>query len=185
MILCQWVLCVTTVCILFVSASAQCADEVNFVCRSDKKCISAALVCDRKFDCDDHSDEETCSRYTVFCMNSTVSCISSEFFEVVTHQNGISAAMAHAYLRPSDVMAISIVLQVKMTRRAVLRLQTVQKMNSIVLTVGHAYRLSKSVMARITVWMARTKPLAVHRWYRLCLYRLKNVQALLVKTEIA
>lgn len=58
----QRLLCVgilSIVC-LNVAASDECEKDTDFICRSDKKCIDSALMCDRKFDCDDHSDEENC-----------------------------------------------------------------------------------------------------------------------------
>ena len=39
-----------------------CEDELDFMCTSDKKCIKAELMCDHKYDCDDHSDEEDCGK---------------------------------------------------------------------------------------------------------------------------
>lgn len=39
-----------------------CEKETDFMCRSDKKCIDSSLMCDKKFDCEDKSDEESCSK---------------------------------------------------------------------------------------------------------------------------
>lgn len=40
----------------------ECENETDFMCRSDKKCIDSALMCNKKFDCEDRSDEEGCSK---------------------------------------------------------------------------------------------------------------------------
>lgn len=40
----------------------ECERETDFMCRSDKKCIDSALMCDKKFDCEDQSDEESCGK---------------------------------------------------------------------------------------------------------------------------
>lgn len=40
----------------------ECEKETDFMCHSDKKCIDSKLMCDKNFDCDDHSDEENCGK---------------------------------------------------------------------------------------------------------------------------
>lgn len=42
--------------------SGPCKEYDEFMCRSDKKCIDVGLFCDRKYDCDDHSDEVGCGK---------------------------------------------------------------------------------------------------------------------------
>lgn len=49
--------------ICVVLAQEECADEADFMCRSDKKCINSTLVCNQRSDCNDNSDEENCSKY--------------------------------------------------------------------------------------------------------------------------
>lgn len=43
-------------------AARECEDDADFMCRSDGKCIESTLMCDHKFDCLDHSDEENCGK---------------------------------------------------------------------------------------------------------------------------
>uniref|UniRef100_A0A1I8BFG0 Low-density lipoprotein receptor domain class A n=1 Tax=Meloidogyne hapla TaxID=6305 RepID=A0A1I8BFG0_MELHA len=41
----------------------------SFVCREDRTCISPDLVCDRKYDCADQTDEKTCGELNIFNYN--------------------------------------------------------------------------------------------------------------------
>lgn len=56
-------LCIVIICSSYiVLAQEQCPDENDFRCRTNNQCINATLVCDKKFDCADHSDEEDCGK---------------------------------------------------------------------------------------------------------------------------
>lgn len=55
-----WLLCIVIISsTTIVWAQEECPNETDFRCRSNQ-CINATLVCNKKFDCDDHSDEENC-----------------------------------------------------------------------------------------------------------------------------
>lgn len=51
---------------LNLSAAEECPKENDFMCRSDKRCIDSALMCNKENDCADHSDEENCGKF-FFC----------------------------------------------------------------------------------------------------------------------
>lgn len=56
-------LCLAFVSLIYKNVAAQdCETDTDFMCRSDKKCIDSSLMCDKKFDCDDRSDEENCGK---------------------------------------------------------------------------------------------------------------------------
>lgn len=57
------IICNLAILIVIVNCGAEeCEKETDFMCRHDKKCIDAALMCDKRFDCDDQSDEENCGK---------------------------------------------------------------------------------------------------------------------------
>lgn len=43
-------------------AAKECETDTDFMCRSDGKCIDSALMCNRRQDCSDGSDEENCGK---------------------------------------------------------------------------------------------------------------------------
>lgn len=77
-------LCIFVVyCICIARAQEECEKETDFMCRSDKKCIDSSLMCNKKFECDDRSDEENCSKYIRFIQFGIIEI--SQFVERLMH----------------------------------------------------------------------------------------------------
>ena len=47
-------------------------DEDQFKCVADNKCIPREFLCDHDNDCEDMSDELTCSRFHALCLMKIV-----------------------------------------------------------------------------------------------------------------
>ena len=43
----------------------ECSSDRYFSCANGGGCITWSYLCDGKYDCEDHSDEENCSEYFV------------------------------------------------------------------------------------------------------------------------
>lgn len=150
-------LCLVIIYNIWIVSAQECANENDFNCRITKICIDSSLVCDKKYDCADRSDEENCSKYSA--PNSMdVLCyaymhVGSHFlmfkpnFQAVMHRNGTNVKMEHVYHRACDVMAIMIVplkmmRPIAQTMSRITRLPNAQKMSLNVILTVFAFPLS-------------------------------------------
>lgn len=88
-------------------AEDECEKETDFMCRSEKKCIDSSLMCDKKFDCEDQSDEESCGKcswypienFIKFSMYWKIELKNSYFFltGIVVNVHNFSVELSYTF----------------------------------------------------------------------------------------